>query len=182
MRTTKPAPPTYTECINGSGDIGDDEEDELMGDTSFTPRYAYAPDGSRNFCPPPAYSEVSGRPRSLQLSLMFDFFHSIQTARSISNIAMVSVFKLHLPLHDRLVHVDLELFLLRGQLRGGHRQRVRVDHQALGVCVCIWWKTTKQIKFCLPNPSVIRLFMLTVCINISCFRICNKRPVNIGQM
>lgn len=50
------APPTYAECINGSVDIGDDEDGEMMGDTRYTPMYAYVQD--YNYQPPPAYSEV----------------------------------------------------------------------------------------------------------------------------
>ncbi|XP_075536219.1 arrestin domain-containing protein 3-like isoform X2 [Dermacentor variabilis] len=49
-------PPTYAECIEGSVDIGDDEDGEILGDTRFTPMYAYVHDYL--YHPPPAYSEV----------------------------------------------------------------------------------------------------------------------------
>lgn len=58
------APPTYAECIEGSVDIGDDEEGEVLGDTHFTPMYAYVHDYL--YQPPPAYSEVSPRSVSLE--------------------------------------------------------------------------------------------------------------------
>ncbi len=51
------APPTYAECINGSVDIGDDEDGDIIGDTRFTPMYAYVHDYNPTQ-PPPAYSEV----------------------------------------------------------------------------------------------------------------------------
>ncbi|KAG0437320.1 hypothetical protein HPB47_017494 [Ixodes persulcatus] len=54
------APPTYAECIEGSVDIGDDEEGEVLGDTHFTPMYAYVHDYL--YQPPPAYSEVDPHP------------------------------------------------------------------------------------------------------------------------
>ncbi|XP_042144827.1 arrestin domain-containing protein 3 [Ixodes scapularis] len=53
-------PPTYAECIEGSVDIGDDEEGEVLGDTHFTPMYAYVHDYL--YQPPPAYSEVDPHP------------------------------------------------------------------------------------------------------------------------
>ena len=57
------APPTYAECISGSVDIrDDDDDDEMLGDTRFTPMYAYTyvqePSACRSNQPPPAYSEV----------------------------------------------------------------------------------------------------------------------------
>lgn len=53
-------PPTYAECIEGSVDIGDDEDGEILGDTRFTPMYAYVHDYL--YHPPPAYSEVDPHP------------------------------------------------------------------------------------------------------------------------
>lgn len=53
-------PPTYAECIEGSVDIGDDEDGEILGDTRFTPMYAYVQDYL--YHPPPAYSEVDPHP------------------------------------------------------------------------------------------------------------------------
>ncbi|XP_075750221.1 arrestin domain-containing protein 3 isoform X1 [Rhipicephalus microplus] len=53
-------PPTYAECIEGSVDIGDDEDGEMHGDTRFTPMYAYVQDYL--YHPPPAYSEVDPHP------------------------------------------------------------------------------------------------------------------------
>ncbi|UYV72612.1 ARRDC3 [Cordylochernes scorpioides] len=49
-------PPTYAECIEGSVDIDDEEEDgaEMVGDTRFTPMFPYV----HNYQPPPAYSEA----------------------------------------------------------------------------------------------------------------------------
>ncbi|KAH9394640.1 Arrestin domain-containing protein 3 [Tyrophagus putrescentiae] len=60
-RSNATPPPTYAECINGSVDI-DDEDEEIIGNTRFTPRYTYV--NNRNFCPPPAYSEVDPYPES----------------------------------------------------------------------------------------------------------------------
>ncbi|KAJ6220396.1 hypothetical protein RDWZM_006208 [Blomia tropicalis] len=53
-------PPTYAECISGSVDI-DDEDEEIIGNTRFTPRYIYV-NSQRTFCPPPAYSETDPFP------------------------------------------------------------------------------------------------------------------------
>lgn len=52
-------PPSYMECIEGSVDIGDDEEG-LFGDTHFTPLYTYVLD--YRYRPPPAYSETDPHP------------------------------------------------------------------------------------------------------------------------
>lgn len=49
-------PPTYAECIEGSVDIADDDDDDIFGDTRFTPMYAYV--HSYQQLPPPAYSEI----------------------------------------------------------------------------------------------------------------------------
>ncbi|KAI2807083.1 Arrestin domain-containing protein 3, partial [Blomia tropicalis] len=62
-------PPTYAECISGSVDI-DDEDEEIIGNTRFTPRYIYV-NSQRTFCPPPAYSETDPFPtHSLTLALI----------------------------------------------------------------------------------------------------------------
>ncbi|GIY58231.1 arrestin domain-containing protein 3 [Caerostris extrusa] len=47
--------PTYAECVEGSVDIADDDDDNIVGDTRFTPMYAYV--HSYHHQPPPAYSE-----------------------------------------------------------------------------------------------------------------------------
>ncbi|XP_054153468.1 arrestin domain-containing protein 3-like [Oppia nitens] len=54
-------PPTYAECISGSVDIGDDEDGDIIGDTRFTPMYAYVHNYSPAV-PPPAYSEIDPHP------------------------------------------------------------------------------------------------------------------------
>ncbi|XP_013779873.1 arrestin domain-containing protein 3-like isoform X1 [Limulus polyphemus] len=54
-------PPTYAECVEGSVDITDDDDDgDIIGDTRFTPMYAYVHD--YQYQPPPAYSEVDPHP------------------------------------------------------------------------------------------------------------------------
>ncbi|XP_023218537.1 arrestin domain-containing protein 2-like [Centruroides sculpturatus] len=54
------APPTYAECVEGSVDITEDDDGDIIGDTRFTPMYAYVHD--YNYQPPPAYSEVDPHP------------------------------------------------------------------------------------------------------------------------
>ncbi|GFY53667.1 arrestin domain-containing protein 3 [Trichonephila inaurata madagascariensis] len=54
-------PPTYAECVEGSVDIADDDDDNIIGDTRFTPMYAYV--HSYHHQPPPAYSEVDPQNR-----------------------------------------------------------------------------------------------------------------------
>ncbi|XP_067119695.1 arrestin domain-containing protein 3-like [Centruroides vittatus] len=53
-------PPTYAECVEGSVDITEDDDGDIIGDTRFTPMYAYVHD--YNYQPPPAYSEVDPHP------------------------------------------------------------------------------------------------------------------------
>ncbi|KAI1296545.1 Arrestin domain-containing protein 3 [Halotydeus destructor] len=53
-------PPTYAQCILGSVDIGDDEDGDIIGDTRFTPTYAYVHEYVHQ--PPPAYSEIDPNP------------------------------------------------------------------------------------------------------------------------
>ncbi|CAG2181191.1 unnamed protein product, partial [Oppiella nova] len=48
-------------CISGSVDIGDDEDGDIIGDTRFTPMYAYVHNYSPAL-PPPAYSEIDPHP------------------------------------------------------------------------------------------------------------------------
>lgn len=52
-------PPSYVECMEGSVDISENEEG-LVGDTHYTPLYAYVLD--YQYRPPPAYSEVDPNP------------------------------------------------------------------------------------------------------------------------
>ncbi|XP_013791439.1 arrestin domain-containing protein 3-like, partial [Limulus polyphemus] len=52
-------PPTYAECVEGSVDITEDDDD-IIGDTRFTPMYTYVHD--YQYQPPPAYSEVDPHP------------------------------------------------------------------------------------------------------------------------
>ncbi|XP_022252035.1 arrestin domain-containing protein 3-like [Limulus polyphemus] len=52
-------PPMYAECVEGSVDITEDDDD-IIGDTRFTPTYAYVHD--YQYQPPPAYSEVDPNP------------------------------------------------------------------------------------------------------------------------
>ncbi|GFQ77471.1 arrestin domain-containing protein 3, partial [Trichonephila clavata] len=54
-------PPTYAECVEGSVDIADDDDDNIIGDTRFTPMYAYV--HSYHHQPPPAYSEIDPQNR-----------------------------------------------------------------------------------------------------------------------
>ncbi|RWS23648.1 arrestin domain-containing protein 3-like protein [Leptotrombidium deliense] len=50
------APPSYAECISGSVDIRDEDEADIMGDTTFTPMYTYV--NEYEYQPPPDYSEA----------------------------------------------------------------------------------------------------------------------------
>ncbi|GBM66511.1 Arrestin domain-containing protein 3 [Araneus ventricosus] len=54
-------PPTYAECVEGSVDIADEDDDNIIGDTRFTPMYAYV--HSYHHQPPPAYSEIDPQSR-----------------------------------------------------------------------------------------------------------------------
>ncbi|XP_076373660.1 arrestin domain-containing protein 3-like isoform X2 [Tachypleus tridentatus] len=53
------SPPMYAECVEGSVDITEDD-DNIIGDTRFTPMYACVHDYP--YQPPPAYSEIDPHP------------------------------------------------------------------------------------------------------------------------
>lgn len=49
--------------MEGSVDITEEDDGDIIGDTRFTPMYAYVHD--YNYQPPPAYSEVDPNPTHL---------------------------------------------------------------------------------------------------------------------